>query len=81
MHNHDDKYLSRSGFEPGTPRLQAPVDTNEPSGPGFRSLLSACCFLGTDVSRCSCTVDYKPLLCLITVNRLLFFTHLNPRLK
>ena len=33
MHNHDDKYPSRSGFEPGTPRLQAPVDTNEPSGP------------------------------------------------
>ena len=25
MHNHDDKYR--------TPRLQAPVDTNEPSGP------------------------------------------------
>ena len=33
MHNHDDKYPSRPGFEPGTPRLQAPVDTNEPSGP------------------------------------------------
>ena len=33
MHNHDDKYPSRSGFEPGTPRLQAPVDTNEPSRP------------------------------------------------
>ena len=33
MHNHDDKYPSRSGFEPGTPRLQAPVDINEPSGP------------------------------------------------
>ena len=32
MHNHDDKYRSRPGFEPGTPRLQAPVDTNEPSG-------------------------------------------------
>ena len=26
MHNHDDKY-------PGTSRLQAPVDTNEPPGP------------------------------------------------
>ena len=25
MHNHDDKYLPRSGFEPGTSRLQAPV--------------------------------------------------------
>ena len=33
MHNHDDKYPSRPGFEPGTPRLQAPIDTNEPSGP------------------------------------------------
>ena len=32
MHNQDDKYPSRPGFEPGTPRLQAPVDTNEPSG-------------------------------------------------
>ena len=33
MHNQDDKYPARQGFEPGTPRLQAPVDTNEPSGP------------------------------------------------
>ena len=33
MHNQDDKYPSRPGFEPGTPRLQAPVDTNDPSGP------------------------------------------------
>ena len=33
MHNHKNKYPSRPGFEPGTPRLQAPVDTNEPSGP------------------------------------------------
>ena len=33
MHNHDDKYPARPGFEPGTSRLQAPVDTNEPSGP------------------------------------------------
>ena len=32
MHNHDDKYPSRPVFERGTPRLQAPVDTNEPSG-------------------------------------------------
>ena len=29
MHNHGDKY---PGFEPGTSRLQAPVDTNEPTG-------------------------------------------------
>ena len=33
MHNHGDKYPARPGFEPGTPMLQAPVDTNEPSGP------------------------------------------------
>ena len=38
MHNYDDKYLSRPGFEPGTPRLQAPVDTKEPSGPACLSL-------------------------------------------
>ena len=35
MHSHDDKYPSRPGFEPGTPRLQAPVDTNELSGPAW----------------------------------------------
>ena len=35
MHTNDDKYPSRPGFEPGTPRLQAPVDTNEPSGPAL----------------------------------------------
>ena len=33
MHNHDDKYPARPEFEPDTSRLQAPVDTNEPSGP------------------------------------------------
>ena len=33
MHNHYDKYPSRQWFEPGTSRLQAPVDTNEPLGP------------------------------------------------
>ena len=33
MHNHDDKYPPLPGFEPGTPRLQAPADKNEPSGP------------------------------------------------
>ena len=37
MHNHVDKYPSRPRFEPGTPRLQAPVDTNEPSGPAYYS--------------------------------------------
>ena len=33
MLNHDDKYPSRPEFEPGSPRLQAPVDTNGPLGP------------------------------------------------
>ena len=33
MNNHDGKYPARSGLEPGTSRLQTPVDTNEPSGP------------------------------------------------
>ena len=32
MHKYDVKYTTRPGFEPGTSRLQAPVDTNEPSG-------------------------------------------------
>ena len=36
MYNHDDEYPSRPGFEPGIPRLQTPVDTNEPSGPANR---------------------------------------------
>ena len=33
MHNHDNKYPNRPGFEPGTSRLQALVDTNDPSVP------------------------------------------------
>ena len=33
MHNHDVKYPARPGFQPGTSRLQAIVDTIEPSGP------------------------------------------------
>ena len=33
MHNCNDKYLARPEFEPGTSRLQAAVDTNDPSGP------------------------------------------------
>ena len=32
MHNYDDKYPVRTGFEPGTSRLQGPVDTDESSG-------------------------------------------------
>ena len=37
LHSHDDKYPSRPGLEPGTPSLQAPVDTNKPSGPATKS--------------------------------------------
>ena len=40
MQNHNDKYPARQGFEPGTSRLQALVDTDEPSGPA-RS--TTCC--------------------------------------
>ena len=36
MHNHDDKYPARLGFEPDTSRLQSPVDMNEPSEPACR---------------------------------------------
>ena len=32
MHKYDDDYPTRPGFEPGTSRLQASVDTNESSG-------------------------------------------------
>ena len=35
IHNHDDKYPARTGFKPGTSRLQDPVDTNEPLGPAI----------------------------------------------
>ena len=45
MHIHDDKYPRRPGLEPGTLRLQAPVDTNEPSGPAL-------------VCQCECCVTY-----------------------
>ena len=37
MHNHDDKYPARPGFEPGTSRLQAPVNKNEPYGPASKT--------------------------------------------
>ena len=30
MHSPDDKYTARPGFEPGTSRSQAPVDTSWP---------------------------------------------------
>ena len=35
MQNHDDKYPARPGFAPGTYKLQAPVDTNEPPKPAI----------------------------------------------
>ena len=41
VHNHDDKYPAE-GFEPGISRLQAPVDTNEPSGLAHWSHLKVC---------------------------------------
>ena len=39
MHNYDDKYLNRPGFEHGTSRLQAPVDSNYPSASQFNDSL------------------------------------------
>ena len=44
MHNHHDKYLAQPVFEPGRPtsRLQAPVDTNEPSGSPECTLKNFC---------------------------------------
>ena len=40
VHNKDDKYPARPGFEPGTSRLQAPVD----AGPALeRRLLGGSC--------------------------------------
>ena len=33
MHNYDNKYPAQLGFEPATSRFQAPVYTNQPSGP------------------------------------------------
>ena len=41
MHNHNNKYPAELGLEPGTSRLQTPVDTNEPSGPA-----TYCCSWG-----------------------------------
>ena len=39
MHNHDDRYPARPGFEPGTSRLQATVDTNEPPRPAIKIII------------------------------------------
>ena len=33
MHDHDEKYPARPGFEPGTSRLQAPVDMSHRGRP------------------------------------------------
>ena len=52
MHNHDDKYPARPGYEPGTSRLQAPVDTNEPSG-------SASIFSSSYVQKVPCSEGLK----------------------
>ena len=43
MHNHNDKYPAKLGFELGTSRFQAPVDTSEPSGP--TNMFAATCAL------------------------------------
>ena len=43
MHNDDDKYPARLGFEPGTSRSQAPVDTNQPSGPAGITIVKMHC--------------------------------------
>ena len=40
MHNHDDKYPAREGFESGTSRLQALVNKNDPSGPANCTTIS-----------------------------------------
>ena len=32
MHNPDDKYPTRPGFEPSTSEFQATIESNEPSG-------------------------------------------------
>ena len=42
MHNHDEKYPARPGFEPGTSRLQTPADTIEPTGPAKIFLAGLC---------------------------------------
>ena len=47
MYTSYDKCSTRPGFEPGTSRLQAPVDMNEPSGPAM-SQLEAMLYVGTD---------------------------------
>ena len=36
MHNPDDKYPTRSGFEPSTSMFRATTGPNEPSGPAVR---------------------------------------------
>ena len=56
MHSHNDKYPSRPGFEPGSSRLQAPVDTNEPSGPAQIKIE----YWTSQCETCSRTSMYKP---------------------
>ena len=50
MHNHDDKYPARPGYEPGTSRWQAPVDTNEPSGLALQLVITGDDNVPTDSS-------------------------------
>ena len=50
MHNHDDKYPSRPGFETGTSRLQALLDGNEPSGLATESQYVNVVLIDYDVS-------------------------------
>ena len=57
MHNHDDKYPARPGFEPGTSRGQALVDTNEPSGPDKTT--NGCVLGGYVINPCIARIVYR----------------------
>ena len=71
MHNHDDKYPSRPGFEPSTSSFETPVDTNEPSGPA--SILEICIVLTleSNVPMLHIDVSQKYIL-MFSKNRLSF---------
>ena len=60
MHNHDEKYPARPGFEPGTSMLQAPVDTYESSGP---VVVLPCTSIVPIISPCT----LSRVVCLITL--------------
>ena len=63
MHNHDDKYPSRPGFKHGISRLglQAPVDTNEPSGPTSKCSDNTANKLELGPDRSTCAEPDMPL--------------------